>query len=73
MIPGAGSYRLNNARLHRSLTPGLAAAFDEDGFALCNIAIERGKIESIELAAGTPPASLSTAYKTARGGSAQTF
>lgn len=71
MIPGAGSYRLNNARLHRSLTPGLAAAFDEDGFALCNIAIERGKIESIELAAGTPPASLRSASSPSRGGSAQ--
>ncbi|MGX5802100.1 cytosine deaminase [Bradyrhizobium sp. Arg314] len=47
MIPTSGSYRLANVRLHRSLTPGLAAAFDPDGFALADITIADGKISSI--------------------------
>lgn len=47
MIPDAASYRLANVRVHRSLTPGLAAAFDADGFALADIAVAGGKISSI--------------------------
>ncbi|MET3579515.1 cytosine deaminase [Mesorhizobium robiniae] len=46
MIPASGSYRLSNVRLHRSLTPGLAAAFDSDGLALADIAVADGKIVS---------------------------
>ncbi|MBW8908357.1 MAG: cytosine deaminase [Mesorhizobium sp.] len=47
MIPDSASYRLANARVHRSLTPGLAAIFDTDGFALVDIAVADGKISSI--------------------------
>ncbi|TPJ74009.1 cytosine deaminase [Mesorhizobium sp. B2-7-1] len=47
MIPASGSYRLANARVHRSLTPGLAAPFDADGFALAELAVADGKIASI--------------------------
>ncbi|MER8845552.1 MULTISPECIES: cytosine deaminase [Mesorhizobium] len=47
MIPNAGSYRLANARLHASLTPGLAATYDSDGFALADIAVAEGRISAI--------------------------
>jgi cytosine deaminase len=46
-IPASGPYHLTNVRLHASLTPGLAAAFDADGFALADIAVADGKISSI--------------------------
>ncbi|PBB21205.1 cytosine deaminase [Mesorhizobium sp. WSM4313] len=47
MIPTSGSYRLANARVHRSLTPGLIEPFDVDGFALAELAVADGKIASI--------------------------
>ncbi|MBN9548897.1 MAG: cytosine deaminase [Alphaproteobacteria bacterium] len=47
MIPDAASYHLANVRLHASLTPGLAAAFDGDGFALADISVTDGRISSI--------------------------
>lgn len=47
MIPDSASYQLANARVHRSLTPGLTAAYDNDGFTLADIAIADGKISSI--------------------------
>ncbi|WP_434723232.1 cytosine deaminase [Mesorhizobium sp. RIZ17] len=47
MIPASGSYRLTNARVHRSLTPGLAVPFDADGFALAELAVADGKIAGI--------------------------
>ncbi|MDX8478159.1 cytosine deaminase [Mesorhizobium sp. VK24D] len=47
MIPTSGSYRLANVRLHRSLTPDLAAAFDEDRFALADITVANGKIADL--------------------------
>ena len=47
MIPNSSSYHLTNVRLHSSLTPGLAASFDTDGFALADIAVTDGKISSI--------------------------
>ena len=47
MIPASGSYRLTNARVHRSLTPGLAVPFDADGFAVAELAVADGKIASI--------------------------
>ncbi|AZO29624.1 cytosine deaminase [Mesorhizobium sp. M1B.F.Ca.ET.045.04.1.1] len=47
MIPTSGSYRLANVRLHRSLTPGLAAAFDPDGFALADVTVANGKIADL--------------------------
>ncbi len=46
-LPKSGSYVLANARLHYSLTPGLEAPFDRDGFALADIAISAGKITGI--------------------------
>ncbi|TIS90477.1 cytosine deaminase [Mesorhizobium sp.] len=47
MIPDSASYHLTNVRLHASLTPGLAASFDADGFALADIAVADGRISSI--------------------------
>ncbi|AID30725.2 cytosine deaminase [Mesorhizobium sp. USDA 4775] len=47
MIPDSASYRLANARVHRSLMSGLAATYDNDGFTLVDIAIADGKISSI--------------------------
>lgn len=46
-IPASGPYHLTNVRLHASLTPGLAAVFDADGFALADIAVADGKTSSI--------------------------
>ncbi|MDX8538121.1 cytosine deaminase [Mesorhizobium sp. M4B.F.Ca.ET.215.01.1.1] len=47
MIPASGSYHLANVRVHQSLTPGLTATLDSDGFALADIAVADGKIASI--------------------------
>ncbi|MBZ9807783.1 MULTISPECIES: cytosine deaminase [unclassified Mesorhizobium] len=47
MIPASGYYQLANARVHRSVTPDLAAPFDSDGFALADIAVADGKMSSI--------------------------
>ncbi|TPL97564.1 cytosine deaminase [Mesorhizobium sp. B2-3-10] len=47
MIPASGSYRLANVRVHQSVTLGLAATFDSDGFALADITVADGKISSI--------------------------
>ena len=47
MVPNTGSYRLTNARLHASLTLGLVATVDSDGFALADIAVADGKIAGI--------------------------
>ena len=46
-IPDSGHFVLGNVRLHRSLTPGLAATFDTDGFALADIAVADGRISAI--------------------------
>ncbi|TPN34065.1 cytosine deaminase [Mesorhizobium sp. B2-3-3] len=46
-IPESSQFVLANARLHASLTPGLAAAFDSDGFALADITVADGRISSI--------------------------
>jgi cytosine deaminase len=46
-IPQSGTYRLTNARLHSSLTPGFAGAFDGDGFASADIAVAGGRIAGI--------------------------
>lgn len=50
MIPDSGSYHLTNARLHASLTPGLVATFDSDGFALAHLAVAEGRISSVAAA-----------------------
>lgn len=47
IIPESGQFVLSNVRLHSSLTPGFAAAFDADGFALADITVADGKISSI--------------------------
>ncbi|CAN7588650.1 cytosine deaminase [Mesorhizobium caraganae] len=46
-IPDSGQFVLGNVRLHRSLTPGLAATFDADGFALADITVANGNISSV--------------------------
>ncbi|RWM94554.1 MAG: cytosine deaminase [Mesorhizobium sp.] len=47
VILETGQFVLSNVRLHSSLTPGFAATFDADGFALADIAVADGKISSI--------------------------
>ncbi len=47
-FPTSESYTLANVRLHASLTAGLRAAFDAEGFALANLAVADGKIARIE-------------------------
>jgi cytosine deaminase len=47
LIPASGSYRLANARVHQSITPGFAANFDNDGFALADIVVADSKITGI--------------------------
>lgn len=54
-IPASGWYVLGNARLHRSSTPGLQAAFDRDGFALADIAVADGKVTGIAARGDRPP------------------
>jgi cytosine deaminase len=54
-IPASGWFVLTNARLHRSLTPGLAAEFDLDGFALGDIAVADGRITGIAARGDRPP------------------
>jgi len=54
IIPSAGSYVLANARVHQSLTPGLVAAFDSDGFALVEIIVDAGKIVAVAARQGGP-------------------
>jgi len=55
LIPNASSYRLANARLHASLTPGFVAG-DADGFVLADIDVADGRISGI--AARAPEAAL---------------
>ena len=47
-FPASGAFTLANARVHASLTSGLVAPFDTDGFALADIAIADGKIARID-------------------------
>ncbi|MER9679333.1 cytosine deaminase [Mesorhizobium sp. M0184] len=56
MIPASGSYHLAKVRLHASLTPGLAAPSDADGFALADIAVADGRISSIAAHRSNAPA-----------------
>ncbi len=46
-IPTTGWYVLANARVHRSLTPGITATFDADGFATVDIAVSEGQLTGI--------------------------
>lgn len=55
LIPNASSYRLANARLHASLTPGLVAG-DADGFVLADIDVADGRISGIAARAPGAPA-----------------
>jgi cytosine/creatinine deaminase len=50
-LPNSGSFTLTNARVHASLTPGLAAQFDGEGFALVDIEVADGRIKGIAAAA----------------------
>jgi cytosine deaminase len=58
LIPNSQSYCLTNARLHSSLTPGLQAATDHDGFILADMTVADGRIAAIEphSSAGEPDA-----------------
>ncbi|MER8749080.1 cytosine deaminase [Mesorhizobium sp. M1050] len=47
MIPASGSYQLANVRVHQSLTSGLTATYDDDGFALADITVADGKVACI--------------------------
>lgn len=47
LLPASGPYTLSRARLHASLTPGLAAPADAEGFMLADLAVDDGKIASI--------------------------
>jgi cytosine deaminase len=46
-IPDTGAFTLASARVHGSLTPGIAASSDPDGFILADIAVYGGKIAAI--------------------------
>jgi cytosine deaminase len=46
-IPDSGQFVLAKVRVHASVTPGLAATFDRDGFALADIAVADGSISGI--------------------------
>jgi len=46
-LPASGPYTLSRARLHASLTPGLAAPADAEGFILADLAVADSKIASI--------------------------
>ena len=54
-IPSDGRFVLANARVHASLTPGLAATVDADGFAQVDISVADGRIGSIETRASDRP------------------
>lgn len=45
-LPNA-PYKLSRARLHASLTPGLSAPADTDGFVLADLSVADGKVASI--------------------------
>jgi cytosine deaminase len=47
-IPASGSFTLADARLHCSLTPGLEALADAEGFVLAAIEVGEGRIRRIE-------------------------
>lgn len=47
VLPTSGPYTLTRARLHNSLTPGLSAPTDADGFVLADVAVADGRIAGI--------------------------
>jgi cytosine deaminase len=53
-IPDSGWFVLANARLHSSLTRGLDAAFDQDGFALADLSVADGKVKAIAVRGDRP-------------------
>ena len=55
-IPTSGSFTLGNARVHASLTPGLEAPADGDGFILADIEVAEGRIGGIAPGAASPGA-----------------
>lgn len=54
-LPASGAYRLANAKLHASLTPGAAGTPDADGFLLCDLSVDNGVILAIESREGPLP------------------
>ena len=60
-LPASGHYTLSGARLHASLTPGLAAPADAEGFILADLAVADGKIASIAPHDAAAPAAIDLA------------
>jgi len=46
-LPASGAYTLSRARLHASLSPGLSAPTDTDGFVIADIAVADGGIAGV--------------------------
>jgi cytosine deaminase len=61
LIPASGPYTLANVRLHASLTSGLSAPADTDGFVLADLAIADGRIASIAPHNPATPAAINLA------------
>ena len=57
----SGTYTLSRARLHASLTPGLSAPADADGFILADISVADGRIASIAPARAPSPSAIDLA------------
>lgn len=60
-LPASGPYTLSRVRLHASLTPGLAAPADAEGFILADLAVADGKIASIAPHDAAAPAAIDLA------------
>ncbi len=56
LVPTSGSFALANARLHASLTPGLDAPCDAEGFVLAGVDVADGRIKGIAPGKGSPGA-----------------
>ena len=52
LIPDQGTYALSNARIHASLSPGIAGTPDADGFLRCDISVAEGRITATNPVAG---------------------
>jgi cytosine deaminase len=60
-LPQGGPYMLSRARLHASLTSGVSAPADTDGFILTDLAIADGKVTSIAAHNPAAPAAIDLA------------
>jgi cytosine deaminase len=60
-IPASGSYTLSRVRLHASLSPGLAATADADGFVLADLAVSDARIAAISPHSPSTPTAIDLA------------